>query len=187
MKIPNLVTYLVALLCTVFTHSQHQQLTTIPAGVYASNQQSIVESTKDSNDYKMLMEAVKAANLEEALDTSGPFTVFAPTDKAFYRLPISDLDKLQYLTDKGVLGSLLKYHVVAGNLTASKILKAMCRGEGKATFTTIHGEKITASMRGTDIVLTDSNGNSATITSADFTYSNGVVHKIDSVIMPARL
>ena len=187
MKIPNQATYCLFLFCALSTFSQNQSLTTISTGVYAANEQSIVESAKDSDDHKMFMEGVKAANLEEALDTSGPFTVFAPSDGAFFRLPISSLDKLGYLTDKVALGSLLKYHVVAGHLTAAEILRAMCKGEGKATFTTIHGEKIVASMRGIDIILTDSNGNSATITTADSTYSNGVVHQIDSVIIPSRL
>ncbi len=173
--------------CSYLVQSQNQSLSTFPAAVYASSQKSIVESAKDASNYKMLMQGLKAANLEEALDNSGPFTIFAPTDRAFYRLPNAELDRLGYLTDVGALGSLLKYHVVAGRLTASKILRAMCKGEGIATFTTIHGEKITASMRGTDIVLTDSNGNSAMITSADSTYRNGVVHQIDSVIIPSRL
>jgi uncharacterized surface protein with fasciclin (FAS1) repeats len=162
-------------------------LTTIPASIYNASKTSIVESAKNSDNFKMLLQGFKAANLEEALDTYGPFTIFAPSDKAFYGLPVSQLNKLNYLTDDSLLASLLKYHVVAGHLTASKILKAMCRGEGKATFTTIHGEKITATMKGIDIVLTDSNGNSAMITSADSTHSNGVVHEIDSVIIPSRL
>ncbi|RNC89883.1 MAG: fasciclin domain-containing protein [Allomuricauda sp.] len=186
MKFPSPATYLLFLLCAVYVFPQHQPLTTFPAGVYVTNAQSIAESTKDSENFKMLMEAVKAANLEEALDKSGPFTVFAPSDGAFFRLDNAELDKLDYLTDESVLSSLLKYHIVAGRLTASKILQAMCRGEGTATFTTIHGEKIRASMNGIDIVLTDSNGNSATITTADSSYRNGVVHEIDSVIMPSR-
>ena len=187
MKIPNLAVLASLFFCAISGFCQHESPAKFSDNEYASNQQSITESTKDSDNYKVLMEAVKAANLEEALDSSGPFTVFAPTDGAFFRLANAELDKLGGLTDEDVLGSLVKYHVVAGHLTASKILRAMCRGEGKATFTTIHGEKITASMRGIDIILTDSNGNSATITTADSTYRNGVVHEIDSVIIPSRL
>lgn len=167
--------------------SQSTSLTVLPSGVYTTKEKSIAESTKDSDNHKTLMAVVRAADLEETLDVSGPFTVFAPSDNAFSRLPKDKLNSLLYSNDKTKLKSLLKYHIVAGELSASKILKAMCRGGGMTTFTSIEGAKITATICGTDIILMDSLGNSATITLADSKQSNGVIHEIDSVILPGRI
>ncbi|MBT8184987.1 MAG: fasciclin domain-containing protein [Eudoraea sp.] len=147
---------------------------------------TIIESTEGSENHKTLLAAVKAADLEETLDSDGPFTVFAPSDVAFKKLSKEKITALLQPENKKELKSVLSYHIVAGNLTASKILKAMCRGSGTARFTTIQGDEITASMDGIDIVLTDCYGNSARITTADANQCNGVIHVIDSVIMPNR-
>ena len=146
-----------------------------------------METTNDSEHHKILLAAVKATDLEGVLGQSGPFTVFAPSDNAFSKFSEDELEALFLSDNKKKLKSLLTYHIVAGNLTASKILRALCRGEGKASFTTVQGTKINASMRGTDIILTDSFGNSAKITAADSNQSNGVIHEIDSVILPSKI
>ncbi|MCM4168340.1 hypothetical protein KCTC52924_03907 [Arenibacter antarcticus] len=147
---------------------------------------SILESTSESG-YSTLLQAVKAADLEQILNEDGPFTVFAPSDKAFAKMSKNKMKVLLQPENRKELFSLLTYHMVAGNLTASKMLLAMSRGNGKASFTTVQGNKIFASMHGLDIVLTDQFGNSAKITTADFNQRNGVIHKIDAVILPEML
>ena len=154
---------------------------------FLEKENSIVESTADSGHHYTLLEVVKAANLEKILNEDGPFTVFAPSDMAFKKLSKVSLKELLLPENKKELLSLLTYHIVAGNITASKILKALCNGNGKASFTTVQGDKIFASMDGLDIVLTDKSGNKAKITSADSTQCNGVIHEIDSVILPNSL
>jgi len=148
---------------------------------------TIIESTEGSENHKTLLAAVRAADLEETLESDGPFTVFAPSDIAFKKLSSEKIAELLLPENKKELKSVLSYHIVAGKLTASKILKAMCRGAGAASFTTIQGDEIRATMDGIDIVLTDCYGNSARITTADANQCNGVIHVIDSVIMPKQI
>ncbi|HUH46439.1 MAG TPA: fasciclin domain-containing protein, partial [Arenibacter sp.] len=121
------------------------------------------------------------------LNEDGPFTIFAPSDRAFKKLSNDRIAALFLPENKKELLALLTYHMVAGNLTASKMLIAMSRGNGKASFTTVQGNKIFASMEGTDIVISDNFGNSAKIVAADFNQCNGVIHEIDSVILPKIL
>ncbi|RDY61359.1 fasciclin domain-containing protein [Flagellimonas nanhaiensis] len=149
--------------------------------------QSTSNNTIDSERHKILMAAVKATELDDVLEKSGPFTVFAPSDAAFERFSSSKIQQLINSQDKSELKSLLSYHIVAGNLTASRILRAMCKGNGKASFTTIQGKKLLAHMEGLDIVLTDPVGNTARITTADLNLKNGVIHEIDSVILPVQM
>ncbi len=148
---------------------------------------SLVQSTEASGKHSVLVAAVKATDMDDLLEKSGPFTVFAPSDAAFERFPADKLDKLMNSSDKSQLKALLGYHIVAGELTASRILKAMCRGNGKASFTTIQGKKLIAHMDGYDIVLTDPLGNTARITQADVSQHNGIIHEIDSVIVPTQM
>ncbi|GBF21538.1 immunogenic protein MPT70 precursor [Arenibacter sp. NBRC 103722] len=154
---------------------------------FLKKENSIIESAADSGNHYTLLEAVKAANLDKILNEDGPFTVFAPSDMAFRKLSKVNLKELLLPENKKELFSLLTYHIVAGNITASKILKALCNGNGKASFTTVQGDKIFASMDGLDIVLTDKAGNRAKITSADANQCNGIIHEIDSVILPNAL
>lgn len=151
------------------------------------SRESIVQNTENSVHHKTLNTAIKAADLEELLDNDGPFTVFAPSDVAFNKLSHERITKLLRPENKKELHSLLTYHMVAGKLSASYILKAMCRGNGKASFTTVQGDEITATMDGIDIVLTDGNGNTAKITTADSNQCNGVIHEIDSVFLPGKI
>tara|TARA_R110002167_G_scaffold91083_9_gene244997 strand:- start:1378 stop:1929 length:552 start_codon:yes stop_codon:yes gene_type:complete len=150
-------------------------------------QESIVGNAENSDHYKTLLSVMKAADLEDILNNDGPFTVFAPSDLAFKKLSRDKITALFLPENKKELQTLLTYHIVAGNFSASKILKAMCRGKGTASFTTVQGEEILASMVGIDIVLTDSNGNTAKITTADSNQCNGVIHEIDSVFLPGKI
>ena len=149
--------------------------------------QSIIEYTASMAKHSTLLQVLKAANLDEVLAYTGEFTVFAPTNLAFEKLSHITIDKLLDPKNKKALTSILSYHIIAGKFSASSILRAMCRGNGKAKFTTIQGEKITASMKGLDIILTDKDGNQATILTADSNQSNGVIHEIDTVFLPAKL
>ena len=150
-------------------------------------EQSILKNTELSKNHKTLLAAMRAADLEEVLGYDGPFTVFAPSDSAFEKLSEEKIATLLLPENKKELQALIKYHMVAGNFSASKILKAMSRGAGKASFTTVQGDEITATMQGLDIVLTDNLGNSARITTADSNQCNGVIHEIDSVIRPGKI
>ncbi len=148
---------------------------------------SIVENTKELKSHTTLLEAMKGSSIEDLLNNDGPFTVFAPSDLAFKKIPAEKIKSLLMSKNKKDLTSVLSYHIIAGKISASKILKAMCNGSGKATYTTIQGNKLTASMVGTDIILTDTLGNSAKITGADAEQCNGVIHVIDNVILPKRI
>ncbi|MGB5228829.1 MAG: fasciclin domain-containing protein [Eudoraea sp.] len=148
---------------------------------------TIIRSTEESQIHKILLTAVKAADLEETLAGDGPFTVFAPSDRAFDKMSSDKIAALLKPENKKALQSLVTYHIVAGNFTASKILRAMCRGKGSASLTTVQGNELLATMDGLDIILTDCFGNIARITSADANQSNGVIHVIDSVILPNQL
>lgn len=152
-----------------------------------STTKSIADKEIESNRYKTLFAAVKATEMEDILDKSGPFTIFAPSDAAFERFSNTKIQKLINSKDKSELKSLVTYHIVAGHLTASKMLRAMCKGSGKASFTTIQGKKLVAHMDGFNIVLTDPVGNTARITVADVNQKNGIIHEIDSVILPSKM
>lgn len=150
-------------------------------------EQSIIEYTASLDSHSTLWNVLKATNLADVLAYTGEFTVFAPTNLAFDKLSHSTIDKLFDPKNKEALTSVLSYHIIAGKFSASSILRAMCRGNGIAKFTTIQGEKITASMRGIDIVLTDNLGNQAVIVTADSNQSNGIIHEIDTVFLPVTL
>ena len=154
---------------------------------FSISEKSIIERTASFENHSTLMRVLKATNLDEVLGYRGEFTVFAPSNLAFEKLSQITIDQLYDPKNKKALRSILSYHIIAGKLSASNILKAMCRGNGTAKFTTIQGEKITATMNGIDIVLTDKSGNRAVIVEADSNQSNGVIHEIDTVFMPVTL
>ncbi|MEA1787373.1 fasciclin domain-containing protein [Arenibacter sp. GZD96] len=147
-------------------------------------EKSIIESAAASENLKTLMAIIRAADLEDILSNDGPFTVFAPSDTAFQKFSKEKMAHLFHPANKKELFALLTYHIVAGNFTGAKILKALSQGEGEASFTTIQGTEIKATLRGIDIILTDHLGNSAAITTADAAQCNGVIHEIDGVIVP---
>ena len=145
---------------------------------------NIVENASKSKDHTTLVAAVKAAGLVETLSGKGPFTVFAPTNEAFAKLPAGTVDTLVKPENKKKLTSILTYHVVAGTMTAEKLTEAIKAGGGKASLKTVNGEKLTAKAAGDSIELTDSKGGTAKVTIANVMQSNGVIHVIDSVLMP---
>lgn len=149
-------------------------------------EKSIIKNTESSENHKVLLAVMKAADLEDILSHAGPFTVFAPSDLAFEKLSPNILSTLFDPSHKKEIQALMRYHIIAGNFSASKILKAMCRGGGQASFTTVQGDKLVATMDGVDIILTDNLGNTAKITLADSNQCNGVIHEIDSVIRPSK-
>ena len=148
---------------------------------------SIIVNTETSERHTTLSTALRATELDAVLDYDGQFTVFAPSNLAFEKLSKTFVNRMLDPKNKKALRNILSYHIIAGKLSASKILKAMCRGKGKATFTTIMGEQITATMNGIDIILTDPQGNSAKIILADSNQCNGVIHEIDSVFLPVNM
>lgn len=153
------------------------------AAMYPSK--NIIENAVNSKDHTTLVAAVKAAGLVETLQGKGPFTVFAPTNAAFDKLPAGTVDELVKPENKDQLTKILTYHVVAGKYTSKDIMKAIKEGNGKATWKTVSGKTLTAMMDGPKgIALTDEMGNTSKVTIPDVNQSNGVIHVIDTVVMP---
>lgn len=145
---------------------------------------NIIENAVNSKDHTTLVAAVKAAGLVDTLSGPGPFTVFAPTNEAFDKLPQGTVASLVQPENKATLTKILTYHVVAGRVTAND-LKAMIKaGGGKATLTTVEGGTLTASAMDGKIMLTDEKGGMSTVTIANVMQSNGVIHVVDTVLMP---
>jgi uncharacterized surface protein with fasciclin (FAS1) repeats len=144
----------------------------------------VVDIAISSKDHTTLVAAVQAADLVATLKGKGPFTVFAPTNAAFSKLPNGTVESLLKPESKATLAGILTYHVVAGNIDAAAVLAAIEKGKGKAVLTTVNGEKLTASLDGKNVVLTDAKGGKATVTAVDLKGSNGVVHVIDAVLLP---
>jgi uncharacterized surface protein with fasciclin (FAS1) repeats len=149
-----------------------------------AQQKDIVDVAAGSPAHTTLVAAVKAAGLVETLKGKGPFTVFAPTNDAFGKLPAGTVETLLKPENKGMLTGILTYHVVAGKLDAKAVGAAIKAGGGKAELTTVAGGKLTASVENGKVKITDAKGNSAYVTAADLNASNGVIHVIDSVLLP---
>lgn len=145
---------------------------------------TIVDNAVNSRDHPTLVAAVQAAGLVDTLKGPGPFTVFAPTNAAFAKLPAGTVDTLVKPENKATLTSILTYHVVPGRLTAKDLAKQIKAGGGKATFTTVQGGTLTASMMGKRIMLTDAKGGMSHVTQGDVMQSNGVIHVVDTVLLP---
>lgn len=144
----------------------------------------IIDNAVNSADHTTLVAAVKAAGLVDTLKGKGPFTVFAPTNAAFAKLPAGTVDTLLKPENKAELTSILTYHVVPGKLTAADVVAAIKAGGGKATLTTVQGEKITASLMGSLVMLVDAKGGMSHVRQADVIQSNGVIHVVDAVLRP---
>lgn len=145
---------------------------------------TVVDGAVGSPAHTTLVAAVTAAGLVETLSGTGPFTVFAPTNDAFAKLPAGIVDTLLKPENKGTLTSVLTYHVVAGKLTAADVVAAIKAGGGKAELTTVQGGKLVGTMMGNTVMLTDAKGGMSHVTVADLDQSNGVIHVIDKVLMP---
>jgi uncharacterized surface protein with fasciclin (FAS1) repeats len=145
---------------------------------------NIVENAVNSKDHTTLVAAVKAAGLVQTLEGPGPFTVFAPTNEAFARLPAGTVDTLLKPENKAMLTSVLTYHVVAGKMSAEDLKAAVMKGGGKAVLKTVQGGTLTVMAKGKHLEVVDGKGDVARITIADVNQSNGVIHVVNTVLLP---
>ena len=163
-------------------------LTMITAFLATNNslaqQKSIVDIAVGTNDFSTLVTALKAADLVQALQGDGPFTVFAPTNDAFAKIDSKTLNSLLEPKNKGTLTSILTYHVIPGKLTASDVVNALKKGNGMTTVKTLNGSSLTVKQKDGKIWLKDASGNYSEIVTTDVMGSNGVIHIISDVVMP---
>ena len=145
---------------------------------------TIVGVAAANENFSTLVAAVKAADLVGTLNSEGPFTVFAPTNEAFAKLPEGTVESLLKAENKATLSSILTYHVVAGKFMAADVVKAIKDNDGKFEITTVNGEKLTAHIMDGKVMLKDAKGNNSTIILTDVAASNGVIHALDTVVMP---
>ena len=161
-----------------------QEKTVIVGGATMYPSKNIIENAVNSKVHTTLVAAVKAAGLVETLQGAGPFTVFAPTNAAFGKLPKGTVETLVKPENKATLTSILTYHVIAGKFNAKDIFKLIKKGKGKTEIKTVQGGILTASLQGKKLVLTDAKGGKSYVTIADVNQSNGVIHVIDTVVLP---
>lgn len=145
---------------------------------------NIVENAVNSKDHTTLVAAVKAAGLVETLESAGPFTVFAPTNEAFDKLPAGTVDNLVKPENKATLTKILTYHVVAGRLSSADLWAQVKAGNGKAELKTVQGGTLTVMADGKKLCMADEKGGKSWITIADVNQSNGVIHVVNAVLMP---
>ena len=148
------------------------------------HEQDVVDIAINSEVHSTLVAAVKAADLVGTLKGDGPFTIFAPTNAAFEKLPDGTVETLLKPSNKSKLSSILTYHVIAGNFYAHDVMNALEKGNGQFSVETVNGEKLKVKMKGDSILLQDGNGNYSAITATDLKGSNGVIHVIDTVVLP---
>ena len=144
----------------------------------------LVDVAVSSKDHTTLVAAVKAAGLVETLKSKGPFTVFAPTNDAFNKLPDGTVETLLKPENKDQLVKILTYHVLSGRYEAKDVISGIMKGGGKLTVETVSGGKLIASLKNDKVILTDENGNKSIVTTTDLRGSNGVIHVIDTVVLP---
>lgn len=180
----NLILSTIAVVTMAFSTGAFAQKNPMVGGAEMYATKDIVDNAVNSKDHTTLVAAVKAAGLVETLKGAGPFTVFAPTNAAFDKLPAGTVESLVKPENKATLTTILTYHVVAGKLDSKAIAAAIKAGNGKAELTTVQGGKLWAWMDGKKLVLKDEKGGTSTVTIADVYQKNGVIHVIDSVLMP---
>jgi uncharacterized surface protein with fasciclin (FAS1) repeats len=154
-------------------------------GHHAAATPNIVETAVSTGVHTTLVAAVKAAGLVDTLSSPGPFTVFAPTDTAFAKLPAGTVATLVKPENKGLLTTILTYHAVAGKVTSADLVALIKKSGGAAKLTTVAGQTLTARLSGDKIVITDAKGGTTAVTTADVATSNGVIHVTDGVFLPA--
>lgn len=159
----------------------HKEKTVMVGGAPMYPSKNIIQNAVNSKDHTTLVAAVKAAGLVDTLSGPGPFTVFAPTNEAFGKLPAGTVDALVKPENKATLTKILTYHVVAGRMSAADLMKAAKMG---GSLTTVEGETLKVSSKGGAVWLTDAKGGMAKVTIADVNQSNGVIHVVDTVLMP---
>jgi uncharacterized surface protein with fasciclin (FAS1) repeats len=145
---------------------------------------NIVETAISSEAHTTLVAAVKAADLVGVLSSEGPFTVFAPTNDAFAKLPEGTVESLLKTENLATLQAILKYHVVAGKFMAGDVVGLIKKNNGKAMIPTVNGENLTATLKDGAVYITDAKGNSAKVIAADLNNTNGVIHVVDTVLLP---
>src|SRR5271170_7607260 len=175
---------LVALALGLTTVSATAQKDPMVGGSAMYPTKNIIQNAVESKDHTTLVAAVKAGGLVETLECPGPFTVFAPTNEAFAKLPAGTVDTLLKPENKDTLDKVLTYHVVPGRISSKDLKKVVKEGNGKATLKTVQGEDLTVAIVSGKIVLTDAKGGASTVTIADVFQSNGVIDVVDTVLMP---
>ena len=185
MKTNRFITTACVALAMIFgtVASAQKEKTVMVGGAAMYPSKNIIENAVNSKDHTTLVAAVKAADLVETLSGPGPFTVFAPTNAAFDKLPKGTVETVLKPENKKMLQGILTYHVVAGKMNSSDIAAAIKRGGGKAMLKTVQGGTLTAMMQGNKLVLKDEKGGMSTVTIADVNQSNGVIHVVDAVLM----
>ena len=174
-----------ALTATVVAPVSAQEKTVMVGGAAMFPSKNIIQNAVNSKDHTTLVAAVKAAGLVETLEGKGPFTVFAPTNAAFGKLPAGTVDNLVKPENKATLTKVLTYHVVAGDYNTTKLRSMILAGNGTATLTTVEGGKLWLMMNGSDnIIIKDAKGDIADITISDVNQSNGVIQVVDRVLLP---
>lgn len=173
-----------AILAFGFALTASAQKTVMVGGAAMYPNKNIIENAVNSKDHTTLVAAVKAAGLVETLQGKGPFTVFAPTNEAFAKLPQGTVENLLKPENKKTLQTVLTYHVVAGKMNATDLAKAIKAGKGKASLKTVSGGTLTAWMQGKDLYISDESGHKAKVTISDVNQSNGVIHVVDTVLLP---
>jgi len=174
----------IGLLYSGSTFAQTMQTDPMVGGAAMYPSKNIVENAMNSSDHTTLVAAVKAAGLVETLEGTGPFTVFAPTNKAFNKLPAGTVDALVKPENKDKLTSILTYHVIAGSIDSKMLMDWIAKNNGSYTAKTVQGGSLKFWMKGKNLMVTDEMGNSAKITIKDVYQKNGVIHVIDTVLMP---
>lgn len=167
------------------TFAQKKEKTVEVGGAAMYPSKNIIQNAVNSADHTTLVAAVKAAGLVETLQGAGPFTVFAPTNEAFNKLPKGTVETLVKPENKATLTKILTYHVIAGSFDAKAIAQLIKEGNGTATLKTVSGGTLKASMKGNKLILTDEKGGMSTVTIKNVYQSNGVIHVIDTVVLPS--
>lgn len=163
---------------------QMNDMNPMVGGAAMLRSRDIVDNAVNSADHTTLVAAVKAAGLVETLKGAGPFTVFAPTNAAFEKLPAGTVDTLVKPENKTTLTKILTYHVLMGKFDSKAIAKRIQKSGGSARFKTVSGDILTATMNGNDLVLRDEKGGTSRVTIGNVYQSNGVIHVVDSVLLP---
>lgn len=176
----------VALFALVFGATSFAQKTVMVGGAAMYPSKNVIENAVNSKDHTTLVAAVKAADLVATLQGKGPFTVFAPTNAAFEKLPMGTVETLLKPENKKMLQTILTYHVVAGKMNGSDIAMAIKKGNGKAMMKTVSGGTLTAWMKGKKLYITDEKGGMAQVTITDVNQSNGVIHVVNAVLLPKQ-
>lgn len=174
----------IAVVAMAFSSNVYAQKNPMVGGAAMYANKDIVDNAVNSKDHTTLVAAVKAAGLVETLKSAGPFTVFAPTNDAFAKLPAGTVETLVKPENKATLTTILTYHVVAGKLGSKEVAAAIKAGGGKAELATVQGGKLWIYLEGKNVMIKDEKGGTAKVTIADVFQSNGVIHVIDTVLMP---